>query len=117
MDTLFEAIETKGTISSWTKMLDTFSSFAVAGLVIILVVPLASGKGKGTVVCTPIAFIVVAGLFVKPIMLSYKAASELEQEAASLRVPDWINECIDSNVDVDMTELESSRSDIEGVVT
>ena len=59
----------------------------------------------------------MAGLFVKPIMLGYQAASELEQEAASLRVPDWINECIDSNVDVNMTELEDSRSDIEDVVS
>ena len=84
-------------------------------MIIILVVPIASGKA--TFVCTPIAFIVVAGIFAKPILLSYQAASELEQEAASLRVPDWINECIDSNVDVDLTELDSSRSDIEDIVS
>ena len=87
---------------------------AVTALIIILVVPICSGKG--TFVCTPIAFITVAGIFVKPLILSWDAASELELEAASIKVPDWINQCVDSNVVVDLSLLEDSRSDIESLV-
>ena len=58
----------------------------------------------------------MAGIFVKPLILSWDAASELELEAASIKVPDWINQCVDSNVVVDLSLLEDSRSDIESLV-
>ena len=95
-------------------MLSSYAQLAVAALIVILVVPITSGKA--TFVCTPIAFITVAGMFVKPLILSYDAATELEKEAASLVVPDWINDCIDSNVYVDMSDLDTSRSQIEDLV-
>ena len=100
LETLFSQIEGKDAISTWTKMINAFAQFAVTALVLILVVPIASGKG--TFICTPLTFIVVAGLFMKPLLLCYSAADELEVEVSSIQIPEWINDCIDSNVELNL---------------
>ena len=73
MENLLKQVNQRGQLNAWTEMLDSFSKFAVAALCIILIMPIASGKG--TVVGTPIAFIISAGLFVEPIQDCFEAAS------------------------------------------
>ena len=91
---------------SWVPMLESYSELAVACLIVILVMPVSSGKG--TFICTPIAFIVVAGMFVKPLLLTFDAANELEEEQLSMKAPEWINDCVDNSVTIAVENVESA---------
>ena len=56
-------------------MFNAFDSLASACLSVILVAPIVSGKA--TVICTPLAFLCVAGLFVKLIMGTWQTQDAL----------------------------------------
>ena len=61
---------------AWKGMLKVFRKVAVASLVLILVLPLCTGKGS--IICTPLAFTIVCGMFVSPLVQAWKAAEQLE---------------------------------------
>ena len=104
LKTLSDMINKSGQMNAWKKMLDAFGKYAIAGLCVIIGVPIISNKG--TFICTPAAFIVVAGLFVEPIMYGFEAVNQLENQVDSMRLPEWINDCIDAKVSIDIPKLD-----------
>ena len=84
---------------------------AISGLCIILILPIASGKA--TFICTPIAFVTVAGLLVKPQMLTWRTSEWLADYENSMKLPEWTNECIDQNVTIDYALFDSQSDTIE----
>ena len=72
MNSLINKLDKRGALTLWIDMLDSYSQLAVGILCVILITPI--GTGKGTVICTPLAFITCAGMFFKPIILSFEAA-------------------------------------------
>lgn len=77
----------------------------------MLILPIASGKA--TTICTPIAFLVVACLLVKPLMLTLSSSQWLSDYVDSSVLPDWTNECIDQNVTIDFANFREQRDEIE----
>ena len=91
-------------------MLETYRTMAISAICIIFLLPLASGKA--TFICTPIAFIVVAGLLVKPLILTLDTSEWLSNYAETLNLPEWTNDCIDKNVNIELNTLEAKKDDI-----
>ena len=71
-------------------MFEAYEAMAVAILCVILLLPFLTG-----LVATPIAFIIVTGMFAKIITVSYKTASELEDVANGTAIPEWVHDCVD----------------------
>ena len=92
-------------------MFTSYKTLAISALCIMLILPIASGKA--TMICTPIAFLVVACLLVKPLMLTLSSSQWLSDYVNSTVLPDWTNECIDQNVTIDFSGFESQRDEIE----
>ena len=87
---------------SWFVMFDYFSQLGIAGLCIILTLPIISGKG--TILCTPIAFLT---LFVMlAIVSAYSWVAEADIRNRNLVQGDkdsWLGKCLDDSENIDVT--------------
>ena len=69
-----------------------------------LVTPVAAGKATGFL--TPAAFITVAGMMMKPLILMAESKDELNAWADTMNVvPEWVNDCVDQQNAIDFDSL------------
>lgn len=86
--------------ASWKEMLELFRTLAAATLFVLIMTPILSNKA--TVVCTPLAFIVVAGMFLKIWLVMSEALEEFEDQTDRFFVPEWINDCLSDGIEIDL---------------
>ena len=105
-------------------MLSEFSFAAWMGLLMIMFVPITYlffdaviHDSQANNYYAPFAFAFIACMFVKLILLALRAADSLDAEAERLQVPDWINTCIDSNVEIDLKNLEEAQIGLQKMAT
>ena len=94
-------------------MLMDFEKMGVSCLCIILITPIASGNG--TIVCTPIAFMVVAGMFVAILMKTWAVQKEIKEGKISDATPTWINDCLDIDLSTGTEQNETSALELNDV--
>ena len=101
-------------------MLNEFNFAAWMGLFMIMFVPITYlffdaviHDSQANNYYAPFAFAFIACMFVKVILLALRAADSLDSEAVRLQVPDWINTCIDSSVEIDLKNLEEAQAGLE----
>ena len=89
-------------------MTEWFSDTAVVTLILVLAVPAVSNYGA--IVTAPLMQVFAAGMFIKGITLIDAAADQIEADVETFEGDlDWINLCIDSNVQIDYELLEQAK--------
>ena len=100
--------------SAWFLFYEWLGDSAVAILIVMIVVPIASNRA--TIILSPLSMIATSGVFAKGIMMALEAADELDSDAASLiENLDWVNNCIDSKAQIDIASFIESKQAIDGV--
>ena len=66
---------------------------AVSILCVMLVVPIISCMGMKTIVCTPLAFIINAGMLTAMAVNYFDAVDQLDQLQDEIKIPDRFFEC------------------------
>ena len=68
----------------------------MGGAVLLLLILLPVVSGKGTVVCSPLACIIVGGMFVAILLKTIDVHEELEFFSSSFDTPPYFSTCIDT---------------------
>ena len=77
--------------SSIAKVLWNVNAMSISSLVVLLVVPIASGHC--TPICTPMALISVGGMYIALVTWLDDAIDDLAQMAPGFKQPTWFNLC------------------------
>ena len=96
--------------STWGEFLTSMGNMAVSALCVILIVPIASGQG--TVICTPVTLLTIAGMFAALISEGWKSQQELRDYADSMSAPVWINDCLDEELYLDLGYIDGQRAEL-----
>lgn len=100
--------------SAWFLFLEWIGDSAVAILIVMIVVPIASSRL--TVLFSPLSMIATSGVFVKGIIMALEAADELDSEIATLiENLDWVNSCIDSKAQIDVASFIEGKAKMDAV--
>lgn len=88
--------------SSWIEMLDLFRTMGAATLFVIIITPIVTIPYRATYLCTPVAFIIVAGMFLKIYLVTSEVHDELFAKFDRFDAPQWINDCLDDGIEIDL---------------
>ena len=69
-------------------MLTDFGRMGVAILIVVLIVPI--GSAQATVICTPIAFTCIAGMFVSILSKTMVVYYDLKSGKITAEIPNWV---------------------------
>ena len=76
------------------ELIEMAKSMGVAAVMLLILLPVVSGKG--TVVCSPLACIIVGGMFVAILLKTIDVHDELEFFSSSFDTPPYFSTCIDT---------------------
>ena len=88
MTSVIERLTSYYSDSTWYKMLTDFGRMGVAILIVVLIVPI--GSAQATVICTPIAFTCIAGMFVSILSKTMVVYYDLKSGKITAEIPNWV---------------------------
>lgn len=83
---------------------------SIASLCVIIITPFITGEG--TVVCTPAAFITVAGMYYKIITVAWQAHEDLITMTNSMEFPAWVNDCLQPELQIDQDYVALQKEQV-----
>ena len=90
-------------------MFESFKKYAVACLLVLLIGTFCGGKG--TLIITPVCFVIVAGLYIKPMMTIKATIDETNMILDSQTYDAWVNECLlDSDINFEVIRVANDTA-------